>query len=361
MLPGCLALLASACGSTAPGPADSGGSPLDGSPALASDGPVADGGERFDQAAGGAFGFDGGSDAPAEAGGDAAVAAPACGFMMPNPASANLPNPASLDTSTDGIVSDRVSGLVWERRLTGHTTASTGCTVNLTGLVLCPFRYAVAHCQESRLGGHDDWRLPNILELISLIDFTQKQPQIDLAAFPDTPAEIFWSSTRLAGRRDYAHFVSFGNGDVSSAFIDEPHRVRCVRTGSVVPPRCPSATGRFGLTSDVVTDSLTGLSWRRAAAPQTMAFTPAGSYCSGLGPGYRLPSIKELFTILDFSRSSSVGDVLDRSIWQGPQASYWSSSINVQEYMSVWTLNFQDVRPAIAGFTNNIINVRCVR
>ena len=36
-------------------------------------------------------------------------------FPMPNPPSTRLPNPASLDTSAPGIVTDRVTGLVWQR------------------------------------------------------------------------------------------------------------------------------------------------------------------------------------------------------------------------------------------------------
>src|SRR5688572_23050997 len=160
-----VALMAGACGSTAPAAPDSGA--VDAWAAL-SDGPVADRGGD-DRAAGSDAGPGGLPIWPDALGPiDTGPAAPLCGFVMPNPASANLPHPAAYDTSVPGVVSDQVTGLMWQRQVTGHASASTGCTVNLTGLVLCPWRYAVAHCTESRLGGHGDWRLPTIIELISL-------------------------------------------------------------------------------------------------------------------------------------------------------------------------------------------------
>src|SRR5436190_8651121 len=42
------------------------------------------------------------------------------GWPMPNPPSAGLPNPASYDTSRDGIVTDKVTGLIWQRRVSNE-------------------------------------------------------------------------------------------------------------------------------------------------------------------------------------------------------------------------------------------------
>jgi hypothetical protein len=339
------ALAASACGS--PIRSDDG----------ANDGPARDG--AGPDGGGGAGRADGAGGADAvDAAGDESL----CGFVMPNPASSGLPNSAAYDTSVPGLVMDQVSGLVWERQVTGHAVASTGCTVNLTGILLCPWRYAIAHCAQSRLGGFSDWRLPNILELLSLIDFTVKEPQLDQTAFPQTPPESFWSSTRGPGAQlDLAHFVSFANGLEGTAFIDEPRRVRCVRTGSTVPPLCAPARSRFRVTGDIASDLLTGLSWQRNPAPHTMNWAGAGSHCAGLGGGFRLPSIKELLTLLDFTKSPTTAAPIDRTVFSGPLSSYWTSSVFLSEYMTAWAVNFQDARQSTAPFSNALLNVRCVR
>lgn len=43
--------------------------------------------------------------------------------------------------------------------------------------------------------GHADWRLPNVKELESIAELSCHWPAIEIAPFPDTPAELFWSST----------------------------------------------------------------------------------------------------------------------------------------------------------------------
>ena len=153
--------------------------------------------------AGGTSGKSGSGGAGGANGSGGAVGnADTCGFVMPNPVSSGLPNPASYDTTVPGIVTDKVTGLSWQRVLTSHA-GSEGCTVNITGLLYCPLRYAAAYFAGSRLGGYADWRLPTVLRalLISLTDFMQWYSSIDAEAFPDTPYEGFWSSTRMGEGR----------------------------------------------------------------------------------------------------------------------------------------------------------------
>jgi hypothetical protein len=84
-------------------------------------------------------------------------------------------------------------------------------------------------CRELRLGGHDDWRLPTIAELLSIMDYTKSNPAIDTEAFPNTPSEWFWTATPYAGDSDLAWFV---DGNVGNSYIDrrgDDLRVRAVR------------------------------------------------------------------------------------------------------------------------------------
>ena len=80
---------------------------------------------------------------------------------MPNPVATGLPNPASYDTSVAGVVSDKVTGLMWERNV--NATPCSGRTTCLQGA-------AADYCSANRTGSHADWRLPTVIELVSLLD-----------------------------------------------------------------------------------------------------------------------------------------------------------------------------------------------
>ena len=82
---------------------------------------------------------------------------------MPNVRLAGLPNPHSYDTQTPGVVVDRVTGLIWQRKLTEK---------------FYTFQQAEGLCDRLELAGHRDWRLPSRIELVSLLDTTRIQPSI---------------------------------------------------------------------------------------------------------------------------------------------------------------------------------------
>jgi hypothetical protein len=51
------------------------------------------------------------------------------------------------------------------------------------------------------LGGVSGWRLPAVMELSTVVDFTgtNTTTTIDPVAFPNTPADLFWGSSPSAG------------------------------------------------------------------------------------------------------------------------------------------------------------------
>ena len=123
--------------------------------------------------------------------------------------------PPGRYTLTADTVLDTRTGLMWQRAVDATTRSQAD---------------AATYCAGLTLDGHSDFRLPTRAELLSIVDRSRYNPSIDTAAFPDTPAEIFWSSTPFAGGSGQAWIVNFHAGytnphaDASSAF-----HARCAR------------------------------------------------------------------------------------------------------------------------------------
>lgn len=122
--------------------------------------------------------------------------------------------PAPRFETTADVVVDHGAGVVWQRASFPAPMAWTD---------------ALAACEDLALDDHDDWRLPTLKELQTIVDERELEPSIDPAAFPDTPPEWFWSSTPVEWPPDQAWATSYTDGYASIHDCDELQRVRCVR------------------------------------------------------------------------------------------------------------------------------------
>jgi hypothetical protein len=128
------------------------------------------------------------------------------------------PHPQSYDTTRNGIVQDRVTGLVWEHPANGAFDQRT-------------FADAALHCADlssAAYGGYDDWRVPTVIELVSLTDYGVFAPAIDTAAFPNTPIGAFWTGSTYVNPSQ-AWEVDTQYGVVAPIDATIVANVRCVR------------------------------------------------------------------------------------------------------------------------------------
>jgi uncharacterized protein DUF1566 len=132
----------------------------------------------------------------------------------------------------DGTVTDTCTELMWQ-----IDTAD----INGNGMIGDEDRPdwsgALKYCEELELAGHTDWRLPNVREIQSIVDFGRFQPSIDpvfSANFGGLSAGWYWSSSSVARVPDFAWQVNFDDGFVSFCRGDTcgkygPAFVRAVR------------------------------------------------------------------------------------------------------------------------------------
>ncbi len=142
---------------------------------------------------------------------------------------------ASFQDNGDGTVSDAATGLMWDQCAIGQRTTGSGCAAaaNAAPLTWQQALTAAVVSNEVNYLGYNDWRLPNVKELESLIAI-DSPVYINQVAFPQTPADAFWSSTTFVVSPFSGWYVDFGHGNVSYlGNYSDTRMARLVRGGQV--------------------------------------------------------------------------------------------------------------------------------
>jgi hypothetical protein len=107
----------------------------------------------------------------------------------------------------------------------------------------------------------------------------------------------------------------------------------------------------------LVLDTLTQLVWQQQASSTTMTWADAKIYCSS--SGFRLPTVKELFSLVDLTVTS--GAMINQTAFPGtPAESFWTSSPYGGSSSLAWGVNFVNGFSGYGGVGYNL-RVRCVR
>ncbi len=131
----------------------------------------------------------------------------------------------TFEDNGDGTVYDGGTGLLWQKCSMGQTDDSA-CSGTSTVDI---WENALIYCNNLSLAGKN-WRLPNINELQSIVDYTAASaPTINTVTFPNTPPQDgssgttnydYWSSTNSVGLYTQAWSIQFDSGRVVSGDKD---------------------------------------------------------------------------------------------------------------------------------------------
>jgi len=126
-------------------------------------------------------------------------------------------NPVGISS----VTVDNITGLVW---VTNPVDAARSGMYAWDG--------ALGACETLVYANYSDWRLPNVKELQSIIDFgTATSAKINGAYFMNTQVTVYWSATTFFPNTLNAWLVSFALGSISNSVKTGPTYIRCVRGG----------------------------------------------------------------------------------------------------------------------------------
>lgn len=219
-------------------------------------------------------------------------------------------------------------------------------------------------CTGLNLGGHSDWRLPGIHEIVTLLDLGSPT-RVNASLFPGNATQGYLTATANPDVASSKLNLSFSNGGIVQNNTLVSGRARCVRGA-------PPEIGDFFAEADVVLDKSTGLIWQRCAAgsagncnitPTSMTWLAALDYCASLelfgANDWRLPNLLELHSLMSYE---SAGIVVDSASFPDVSGTYWTSTSNVDDPDLAGHADFEANSRSVEMTPKPALHsVRCVR
>lgn len=223
----------------------------------------------------------------------------------------NIP---SYTDNGNGTITDNVTGLMWVQDM-GEKMS---------------YDEALSYAEKFKLSGYDDWRIPTIKELYSLILFTGSvKGQKALKYFIDTDyfnhklgdtskgeREIdaqTWSLTEYVGKTMGRDETVFGVNFVDGRIKGYPKYNPKTKQENKMYFRLVRGNTDYGKNDYIdngdktVTDRATGLMWQQSTESTGLNWKDSLQYAEDLILGgyddWRLPNAKELQSLVDYTRS----------------------------------------------------------
>lgn len=256
-------------------------------------------------------------------------------------------NQPSYTDNGDGTVTDNVTGLMWEQDMGDKIT----------------YDEAFDKAESSTLAEHNDWRVPTIKEIYSLILFTgQVAGEEAISMFIDTDYFIqplgntnieereidaqTWSSTQYVGLTMGRDETVFGVNFIDGRIKGYPKYNPMSREENTMYFRMVRGNTSYGINDftdngdGTVSDNATGLMWQQSDDGNTRDWENALSYAENLTLGehsdWRLPDAKELQSIVDYTRcpdvtsSAAINPIFSATSFNDPEG-------NPGQYGYYWT------------------------
>ena len=136
-----------------------------------------------------------------------------------------------LQARPDDTVLDERTGLIWDRCSLGQAgkDCEQGQAEKFTWQDALK---ASTKANQERYKGYDDWRVPNVKELLSIVDIARYCPSVEVSAFPKTACYWYWSSTPRATDPSKVWDIGFDDGHIGFGLEDLEGHVRLVRNGT---------------------------------------------------------------------------------------------------------------------------------
>jgi len=122
---------------------------------------------------------------------------------------AGCPTAGRFTDNQDGTVTDHCTGLMWQK----STADINGDGINGQDDNL-GWKDSLVYCENLTFAGHDDWRLPNVRELTSIVDYGRSDPALNPIFAFGGPSNGSWSSSTCDTDWAYAWYVYFRSGRV---------------------------------------------------------------------------------------------------------------------------------------------------
>ncbi len=247
------------------------------------------------------------------------------------------------------VVLDHATGLMWQQSGSSHRLRYNEPTFFIEKFFMeNEVKEYIQQLNNEKFAGYDDWRLPTIPELLSLIEPEKKHGDLYIDPSFDKTQNSCWSADLLT--KSSAWSVNFYDGFMIQGFFS--HYIRAVRfenADTVIRLRNEPKTvegkefqldenghprayinTHFEVKSEVVIDRATGLMWQKSGSDTYMTYPEVQAYIEQLNSsrfaGYsswRLPTIAELMSLLEPERQSN--GLYTDPIFDEHQVWCWSS------------------------------------
>lgn len=141
----------------------------------------------------------------------------------------------------NGIVYDETTGLQWMRCSVGQSWNQQTSFCDGSAEFI-EWKDALQFTNGYSYAGYEDWRLPNVKELISISEDSCTFPAVNTTIFPNTPSSWYLTSTPHTNIAEYVWFVDTYDG---SAFYQDKISAAAIRLVRGAEQKASTIKGRI--------------------------------------------------------------------------------------------------------------------